>query len=263
MMQQVQNNCRLVHLLALAALSCAMIQPAYAQQQMPTAPANAAKSSNAANNPGGQTNAPPPVCAGTGQMENDSDLSDQVVIEATTMGLRVALNPDGSWALVPPVGVDVIDAVTDTGQSIGLTRQTEPSGCIDQKWQAIGASGGLIHVFITRAIDTKNSAHSNRDNCIPVVSALNLNRQSLGEMLVEIEFSSPSGATTGTTMMFDALDKGEEKNITGASLFVPGCEGLTGVLRVSHCTLTNGTPCTALVTASDRGIIPLVLDGGT
>lgn len=252
-MQQVQNNSRLVYLFALGALSFAMIHPAYAQEETQTAPA--ASTSD-------QAGGPPPVCPpDTAQVKRGADLSEQVVIEATTRGLRVALNPDGSWTLLPPVGVDAIDAVTNTGQSISLTRETTASGCIDQKWQAVGATGGLIHVFVSRAIDTKNSSHSNQDNCIPVVSAINLNRQELRGMLVEIEFSSPSGTNTGATMMFDSLDEGEEKNLTGAPLLVPGCKGLTGVLRIPYCLLDNGTPCTALVTASDRGIIPLVMDG--
>lgn len=260
-MQRVQKKHRLAYFFALGALTYALILPAYAQTQVPAPPVSIEENTNTPSNTAPQTSGSPPVCPGDSQVDGGSDSSDEQPIEATITGLRALLNPDGTWALLPPVGVDVIDAVTDTGVSVGLTQEATPDGCIDQKWQTASAIGGLIHVFISRAIDTKNSAHSSRDNCIPVVSVLNLNRRELRGLLVEIEFLSPTGVKTGTSMMFDSLDEGEEKNRTGASLFVPGCEGLTGVLNVPYCMLKNGAPCTKLVIASKSGIIPLAMDG--
>jgi len=186
----------------------------------------------------------------------DEPMGSQI---ATSAGRRVILYDDGTWQFPKTIEKREIDSVTDTGQSVVLTEETDPNGCVVRKWTNVGISGGVIQVVVTRAITTDLSIHGNQDNCIPVIKVRNLNSSGLEKIIVETEFSAPDGTRSSISLMFNHLDNGEEQELASAALFVNSCRNLSGMVTVPYCVLYNDADCRKIVRASSRGLIPLVL----
>lgn len=178
---------------------------------------------------------------------------------ATMAGRRVVLHEDGTWQFPRTSEKREIDAVTDNGRAVRLTEVANATGCVERKWSFVGDSGGLIQIVVTRAITTDPSIHGNRDNCIPVIVVRNLNVNGLRTIITEIEFTSPDGASSSTSIMLGPLDHGEERERASAPLFIEDCMGLTGVITVPYCILDNDANCQPIIRASNRGVIPLTL----
>lgn len=178
---------------------------------------------------------------------------------ASSAGRSVILYEDGTWQFPKTIEKREIDAVTDTGQSVVLTEETAPDGCVVRKWTNVGISGGIVQIVVTRAITTDLSIHGNEDNCIPVIKVRSLNSGGLEKIIVETEFLAPDGTRSSTSLMFSHLDNGEEQELASAALFVKSCRNLSGVVTVPYCILYNAVDCRKIVRASSRGLIPLAL----
>jgi len=198
-----------------------------------------------------QTPANSPTVCPTSTLETKS--------HAVTQGRDVDLNPDGTWSYIPISKDNPVEAISNTGETITLRESIGSNDKIIRCWAVEEKSGGPIQIVVTRAVETEHSAHSQRDNCIPIVTVRNLNPHSLSRIISEIQFSNADGIGSSASIMFGPLDQGEEQGKTSAPLFVPGCKGLRGTVHIAFCRLDDGARCDAIVTASEFGVIPLTM----
>jgi hypothetical protein len=179
-------------------------------------------------------------------------------LHATTTGDHVLIFQDGSWKKRQPLPGISTTAITDHGRSIALMEKSDPaSGKIRREWRYTSPSQGMIQIVVSRAITTDRSTHSNRDNCIPVITARNLSDSTLFRVIAELEFQTKDSGHSAISVMLGPLDGGEEEEKVASPLFVPGCEYLSAKLHVPYCTLTNGLDCRMLITSSRYGTIPV------
>ncbi|GAB6041499.1 hypothetical protein [Endothiovibrio diazotrophicus] len=178
-------------------------------------------------------------------------------LHATTTGSHVLLFDDGSWKPRPNYPGASTTAITDHGRTVELVEKADPAGRLRREWRFTSPSRGMIQVIVSRAITTDRSAHSNRDNCIPVITVRNLTDSSVFRLIAELEFKTEGSNGSAISVMLGPLDGGEEEEKVASPLFVPQCEYLSGTLHVPYCTYANGLDCRALVTTSRYGTIPL------
>ena len=180
-------------------------------------------------------------------------------LEATIRGEHIILNQDGTWKHETDRNPDRAMGMTADGHMVELTITREDDGTQKKEWKYLGTGGGPLQVAITRAVTTDQSIHSDRDNCIPVITIRNLTKVTLHRILLDIEFVSADDSHGGTSLMMGPLDDGDQQEYVSPPLFVPGCKGLTATLRVPYCTFRDGARCENVVIASAWGVVPLTL----
>ena len=205
----------------------------------------------------------PPTTAAASAGAPGSMVMPSSGLQAVVPGRRVILDRDGSWRHLRTDNLDQAVALTDTGQMVELTIESDPDGEQLRTWRYLATGAGPLHIAVTRAVSTDKSLHSNRDNCIPVVSLRNLTKVRLFRIIIEIEFRDRSGKHGGTSLMAGPLEDGEQQEMVSSPLFLPGCDSLVGELHVPYCTFRDGTDCAHLVTASAIGSVPLTLSRST
>ena len=205
----------------------------------------------------------PPMTPGITTDVQSGMVMSSTGLQAVVPGRRVILEQDGSWRHLRTDNLDQAVALTDTGQMVELTIDPNADGTHRRTWRYLATGAGPLHVAVTRAVATDKSLHSNRDNCIPVVTLRNLTKVRLFRIIIEIEFRDTNGKRGGTSLMAGPLEDGEQQEIVSAPLFLPGCDSLVGELHVPYCTFRDGTDCAHLVAASAIGSVPLTLSRST